>query len=381
MKAKSIKGKSAEEIKIALEESFADGFRPTLAFVFISVKHERNELVSLLDGYDIQIFGATSSGEIHDDEILHESISIMLMDMNRANFKILLEEYKKTDPVELAKTMTKSALELYKNPGFILSNSLANLSEVAVGEKILYAISEIAGKAAVIWGGGAGDDLRFKETFTFTNKKESNNGILLLVLDNDNVIVKGRAATGQKPVGTQKTVTKVQDNWILEIDNQPAAEFMPKFLGLNLTKEEYKEFNIGVGVVLCLLRETGEPLIRTSMGLNWENKGMAVSGRVKEGDKIRLTLAPDFEVIEEVSADARKIKSTEIPEADAMLMFSCIGRLDTFGPLAIDEVKGIRTAFQVPMAGFFTYGEYGRATNGDNEFHNMTCCWVALKEK
>jgi hypothetical protein len=37
--------------------------------------------------------------------------------------------------------------------------------------------------------------------------------------------------------------------------------------------------------------------------------------------------------------------------------------------------------YNVPMAGFFSYGEYGRATGGNNEFHNMTCCWVALKEK
>lgn len=380
MKAKSIKGSSIEEIKVAFNQCLSDGFKPTLAFVFISIKHERNELISILNNYDIKVFGVTSSGEISDSEFLRESISILLMDMNRANFKILLEEYGNTDPVELAKTMTNNALRLYENPAFILSNSVANITEMAVGEKILYSILEVAGKDAVIWGGGAGDDLRFKETFTFTNEKETNNGILLLVLDNDNVIVKGRAATGQKPVGTQKTITKVQDNWILEIDNQPAAQFMPKFLGLNLTEEEFKKFEVGV-VILSLSKEKGEPLIRSSMGLNWENKGMAVSGRVKEGDKIRLTLPPDFEVIEEVSADAKKIQSTEMPEADALLMFSCIGRLDAFGPLTKDELHGIRSAFQVPMAGFFTYGEYGRATNGDNEFHNMTCCWVALKEK
>ena len=34
MKAKSIKGKSPEEIKAALEQSMADGFKPTLAIVF-----------------------------------------------------------------------------------------------------------------------------------------------------------------------------------------------------------------------------------------------------------------------------------------------------------------------------------------------------------
>jgi hypothetical protein len=33
------------------------------------------------------------------------------------------------------------------------------------------------------------------------------------------------------------------------------------------------------------------------------------------------------------------------------------------------------------MAGFFTYGEYGRTKKGKQEFHSGACCWVALKEK
>ena len=37
MKAKSIKGTTSEEIKKALTESKDDGFKPTLAIVFISV--------------------------------------------------------------------------------------------------------------------------------------------------------------------------------------------------------------------------------------------------------------------------------------------------------------------------------------------------------
>jgi hypothetical protein len=41
MKAKSIKGKTAEEIEVALERSMSDGFKPTLAIVFISVKQDR----------------------------------------------------------------------------------------------------------------------------------------------------------------------------------------------------------------------------------------------------------------------------------------------------------------------------------------------------
>jgi len=40
MKAKSIKGTSAEEIKTALQQSMSDGYQPTLAFVFLSVKQD-----------------------------------------------------------------------------------------------------------------------------------------------------------------------------------------------------------------------------------------------------------------------------------------------------------------------------------------------------
>ena len=40
MQAKSIKGKSSAEIQSALEQCMAEGFIPTLAVVFISVKQD-----------------------------------------------------------------------------------------------------------------------------------------------------------------------------------------------------------------------------------------------------------------------------------------------------------------------------------------------------
>ena len=49
MKAKSIQGKSPEEIQVALQQNMADGFKPTLAIVFISVKQDRKAICKLLD--------------------------------------------------------------------------------------------------------------------------------------------------------------------------------------------------------------------------------------------------------------------------------------------------------------------------------------------
>ena len=63
MQAKSIKGTSPNEIQSVLEESMADGFKPTLAIVFLSISQDRKTICKILDDAGISIFGATTNGE------------------------------------------------------------------------------------------------------------------------------------------------------------------------------------------------------------------------------------------------------------------------------------------------------------------------------
>ena len=86
MKAKSRKGKSPEEIQSALAESMSDGFKPTLAIVFLSMKQNRNTVGKVLDDAGITIFGSTTNGEFIDEGLGKESIVILLMDINKRNF-------------------------------------------------------------------------------------------------------------------------------------------------------------------------------------------------------------------------------------------------------------------------------------------------------
>lgn len=383
MKAKSIKGASPEEIKSALAQSLTDKFKPTLAFVFISIKQDIDAVSNLLDEQGIQIFGATTGGEFIDGDIGAGTIAILLVDMNPSNFQVLLEDYRDKDPQALAEAMARKAKAQFKNPSFILSCSadIKSQSELLLSDPLIKAIESVAGKETIIWGGRAGDDFMFNETVVFTNRQSTKRGIVLLVLDGDKILVKGQAASGQKPVGTEKIITKAVDNWVHEIDHQPAAEMVLKYLGLHLTEEEAEKYYPDQNVMFSVSREKGDPVLRGVGLFNWKEKSIFILGNIKEGDKIRLTLPPDFEIIEEVHRNAAKIRSEEMPDADALLMFSCIGRLGQFGPLVGDEIEGVKNVFNVPMAGFFTYGEFGRTKNGNNEFHNNTCCWVTLKEK
>jgi hypothetical protein len=380
MLAKTIGGNSAGVVETALSEIIAGGYKPTLALVFISVKQDIPSIVSLMNDKNIQLFGVTTGGEIEDSHISHEGISILLLDMNTANFRILLDEYEGGNAVEVAKTMTGSALTIFPKPAFMLSNSIEKPQDIGIGEKIVQAISQVAGNDITIWGGGAGDDLLFKETFVFNNTTITNKGILMLVLNEDKVMVKGRAASGMKPIGTEKVITKSEGSWILEIDHQPATDLVMKYMGESLSEEDFRDFNLK-NIFLNLMREDGSRIIRSTMGFDMATKGITVTGSIKPGDKFRFTLLPDFDVLTEVSENAKQFQQTEVPDAEAIVMFSCIGRIDAFGPMTSEELQGIQSVYNVPMAGFFTYGEYGRATGGNNEFHNMTCCWVTLKEK
>jgi hypothetical protein len=75
MQAKSIKGATPEEIKSALEQCMADaslpggqGFKPTLAIVFLSIKLNREAVSAIFTEHDIAIFGVTTNGEFIDAE-------------------------------------------------------------------------------------------------------------------------------------------------------------------------------------------------------------------------------------------------------------------------------------------------------------------------
>lgn len=109
MKAKSIKGKSTSAIQTALEESMADGFKPTLAICFISKALDRKAISELLDAAGIAIFGCTTNGEFIDEETEKGSAAILLLDMKKENFEIYFEEYPKGNYREVSNAIAQKA--------------------------------------------------------------------------------------------------------------------------------------------------------------------------------------------------------------------------------------------------------------------------------
>lgn len=378
MLAKSIQATTSEEIKIQLENCIADGFNPTLAFVFLSALDELKNVINLLDAEDIAIFGATTSGEFTDKGVENKSIAILLMDANPDYFKIVLTDNNNSSPEETAYLAGQIGKKTFSNPAFIVSVSYFKTP----GESIIIGFVDSVGEDVTIIGGYSGD-LETYEGNVFTNNRSSNYGLLTLILDQDKIDVKGEAVSGWKSMGTKKMVTETDEGWIVSIDNQPAMEMVKKYIGSENIEENSSENIIKLNTTYPLQvdRDGDSPILIPPLQFNTENSSVLCGQPIKDGTTFRFSLPPDFDVIDNVIESCRIKKERELSEADALIVFSCVVRLMSLGPMIEEEIKGLSSIWGKPTAGFFCMGEFGRVAGGKPEFHGTTCSWVVLKEK
>lgn len=379
MKAKSIKGKTTAEIKSALTESMADGFHPTLAIVFLSVSQDRKGISQLLDEAGIAVFGSSTNGEFIDEDIETKSVAILLLDMKKEHFRIYADEFKSNNYQETAKRITQEAKKEFEQLAFLIATSNAATD----GEEILLGFRKTIGEEVNAFGGAAGDDYAFEETWVFTNEWESNNGMVCIALDESKVKVSGIATCGWKAMGTEKIVTKSEGNHVFTIDNEPALDITTKYGGLENISPDNKDLliEIAANFPLQLQRENGDPVMRPPLVVDWTDRSFFTSGTVPQGSKIRFSLPPDWDVMEKVVKGVQQLKQDEMPEADAVVVFSCAGRILSFGPMMNAEIEGVKNVWNVPMVGMFSNAELGRMAGGNLEMHNLTTCCIALKEK
>ncbi|RYZ63009.1 MAG: hypothetical protein EOO14_00480 [Chitinophagaceae bacterium] len=379
MKAKSIKGQNSDEISDALKESISDGYKPTLAFLFITSVANATPVCELLDEEGIGVFGISTSEKFTEDGMQQDDIVALLLDIDPACFKIVLKDFNEFVPHECARQTGTIGLEAFNNPGFIISAADIKMG----GEDLIDGLMETVGAEVTVMGGVAGNPVDFSG-IVFTNNASSTSGLLTLIIDQDKIAITGLAVSGWKPAGTLKKITKSEGFWIQTIDDEPAMNVLQKFLGneiINFNNAPQGLLPVDIGYPLQFQRKSGTPIMRPVLLWNTDDKSIMVGGQIKETENFRFSLPPDFDAIDTVIESTRMMKEKAMPEADALLVFSCVGRLGSFGPMISAEIEGLAATWNRPMIGFFSLGEFGKLEDSQCEFHGTTVSWVALKEK
>jgi hypothetical protein len=374
------------EIQIALKEAIGDGFIPTLAIVFISIKQDRKAVREILAAQSIDVFGATSCGEFVDGHQSKGEIAILLMDLSRDLYAIVFEDMGAQSIQAAAKKVASSALSNFSNPTLIVcSTGVTPDSEMFDGMSLVHELSESIGRDRIFFGGMAGDDFTLTGTSVFTQNEETNHGLVALVFNADKVSLNGMAITGWKKLGISRKVTHSKGKLLYSIDGKPAVEMYLKYLGKGEEGED-QEFDLlnelSFEYPFITERENSqEILIKSPMNIDHEENALVMDMEMMEGETFWFSVPPDFDIVEEIINEAKEVKNTVGEDSDALLVFSCAGREPALGPLVTMENEGLAEVWKSPMAGFFTYGEFGRAKNGQQHVHSTACCWVALKEK
>lgn len=378
MNFRLVQSNTLDDYKNQVQSLINTDFKPTLALIFASVEQNIEEISKIEYDCDIDVFGISSSGEIINNEIHEFSIVAVFIDITKEAYYLKIEETYEKEIIDITKNLKTSLDQIFDKKSFIVSSSGLSTD----GEEVVESIINVFGNDVPLYGALAGDDLKMKKTFVFSNNKVLEKGIIFLVFNNDIIELQGIATSGWESIGVEKVVTKAHGNIIYEIDNQPAVDVFIKYFNVEVDLKESSDVveNIGVKYPLQVLREGRKPVLRAPLYANADDKSLVFAGRIDEGARVKFSVPPTFEIIDSTIEDIKKVKH-KIPEADVMLMFSCAARKLALGPMAEDEVEGIRSIWDVPLIGLFTYGEIGNTENCISDFHNETCSVVLLKSK
>ncbi|PWN05776.1 FIST signal transduction protein [Rhodohalobacter mucosus] len=387
MKSISIHGTSPDEIRSALKQCLSNGFSPTLAFVFMSIKQDRKKVRQLLGQHNIDIFGVTSCGEFINNHQSEGEIVIMLLDLDRDTYSVLFEDIGNRTIESAANMLAEKSLQTFSNPCLILcSTGVTDNGEFFDGMTLVHSLEQALGPERIFFGGMAGDDMSLTGTRVFSNESETDYGIIAAVLNADRVSLTGMAITGWQPMGISRKVTKSEGKLLYTIDDKPAVEMYLKYLG-KADMANNREFELldelSFSYPFIVERdESGETLIKSPISIDHDERALVMDIEMQEGDVFCFSMPPDLDISQRIIDEAEQIKSEmNADRADSLLIFSCAGRPPVLGPLVTIENEGLTNVWNSPMAGFFTYGEFGRVKNGRQHFHSTACCWVALNEK
>jgi hypothetical protein len=360
---------SIEQTEAHLQSVRKNSLTPTLAIVFSSVLHNLKELSAVFAKYDIDVFGASTSGEITNDEVHEGSIVVMLLEIRRDAYRLNLFDGEGKTSYQVGQSVADWAKTIYDDPAFMVMSAGLH----ADGEQIVNGIIHTMERQIPLFGGCAGTDPGFEETYVFSASQVIANGVAALIFDQNYIELKGIAASGWKGIGTPKTITKAEGNIVYRIDGEPVLDVYNKYLNIG------DDHTLAFEYPLLLMRDDGSSVMRGLMLVN-EDKSIVYGGTVPEGAKVKFSMPPGSEIID-YAIEKMSEFNRQAPEADAIVLFSCKGRHLALGPMVEEEVSAVHKLWNVPLVGFFTYGEIGPAPQGRCELHNHTLVPVLIHEK
>lgn len=224
------------------------------------------------------------------------------------------------------------------------------------GSDLVSGFNECNDKKIPITGGLAGDAARFTKTFVGLNKIPAPGNVVSIGFYGDDLEIGHGTFSGWDEFGPYRTITKSDKNILYEIDGNNALDLYKSYLG------PYSEELPGSALLFPLSVEAPEheePVVRTILNINEEQKTMTFAGNLPVGSKVRLMKANFDRIIDGSSEVAFLIKNKLKKHPELSIFISCVGRKLVLQERTEEEIQAAQELFGTATAvtGFYSYGE------------------------
>ena len=352
----------------------------TLILIFASLEEEKvkEEVLNIAKLFPSSIIsGASTSGEIFDDEVYDDAIVVSIAKFQSTILKnhickSISNETSYEDGVGIAKELFHNNLKGI----FILSDGLQTN-----GSKLTQGIASVVNSDIVVSGGLAGDKDKFEKTWIIENGKLKNSVVCAVGFYGENIHFKAASKAGWDSLGLTRVVTKSKDNILYEFDGKPALEIYKRYLG-----EKAKKLPGSALLFPLELKDEStskESIVRSVLGVNEEDNSLIFAGDIPQGSHVTFMKANFNRLINGAGESAEELDFSKHNNEELLcIAISCVGRKLVLKSRIDEEVEAIEDILpkDAQIIGFYSYGEISPLDSGVCSLHNQTMTLTTIWE-
>jgi hypothetical protein len=318
----------------------------------------------------------STAGEIVQEEVIDNSVIVAALQFSKSDVKtssVNIKDYADSfdAAIDLSNKLPKEGLV------HVLVFSDGNLVN---GSELVKGFEKSIPKNVMTTGGLAGDGSNFHSTLVGINEEPIEGRIVAIGFYGDHIHITHGTQGGWDAFGLEKTVSKSINNVLYEIEGQNALDLYKKYL-------DYEAKNLPGSALLFPLSVTipgtSEPVVRTILSINEDEKSMTFAGDVPVNSKVRFMKANFDKLTEAARGAANNSLKNQKGNPDFSLLISCVGRKLILGDKTSDEVQSVINTFngKTAIAGFYSYGEISPFNDGKAcQLHNQTMTITSFYE-
>ncbi len=323
-----------------------------------------------------QIVICSTSGQISNTQLVENEVVATAIEFEKTKIKVSeIDIVLNSDIQALGKTIKETLLSADLKSILIISEgSFVNGTEL-INELIIQTKESIP-----IFGGLAGDEYNFEKTIVGLNQDASAGKIVAIGFYGEAIHFGFGSDGGWSDFGPEREVTHSEKNVLYKIGDRFALDLYKEYLG------KYADELPGSSLYFPLsMKENNnaEPIVRTILSIDEENKSMTFAGNIPEGSSVRLMKGNFDKLIDASYNAAERIYSKQKYEPELALLVSCVGRKIVLGNRIEEEIEVVREVFgeKTLICGFYSYGEISPTLKKVAcELHNQTMTITTISE-